>query len=250
MEVMESLKKSIGSMSQMSYDERKAMIHKLLGINVSSQSITLASHVPVYDDPIIIDPIPLLRRYGVQRRQQHISFDWIIQKGNINECDRESYRKAYQYAKSIHAYVSAGKGLILKGSVGTGKTTLAIAIMREAVEHGIRCQFISNISLQDTLLNLLNSNRQELANYEKSIRTVPLLVIDDFGAESDRTNQSWIVDKIGSIIGERYDAMLPTIITTNLSRDELKSRYHERIYDRLRETCEVINFKGDSLRKR
>ena len=51
-----------------------------------------------------------------------------------------------------------------------------------------------------------------------------------------------------SIIGERYDRMLPTIITTNLTKDEIKKRYNERIYDRLRDTCNLVTFRGQSLR--
>ena len=137
---------------------------------------------------------------------------------------------------------------MLRGSVGTGKTTLAISIMRKAVEQGIRCLFVNNISLNDKLLNLLNSDRKELSNYDTLLRTVPLLVIDDFGAESDRNSKSWLVEKMESIIGDRYDRMLPTIITTNLTKDEIKARYNERIYDRLRDTCDLLIFRGKSLR--
>lgn len=203
---------------------------------------------PTYDTPVLIDPVLLLAKYGVQKRHQHISFTLIKNYGNVNECDKQSFEEAYQYGKAIRSAIDTGKGLILQGKVGTGKTTLAIAILRMAVQSGIRCLFVNNISLNDKLLNLLNSDRKELANYDTLLRTVPLLVIDDFGAESDRNNHSWIVEKMESIIGERYDRMLPTIITTNLTKDDIKKRYNERIYDRLRDTCELVTFRGQSLR--
>ena len=244
---MEPVGKSIGIWSQMSCAERREYIASLLG-EPRHTGKTYSFDKPVYDEPIYLDPRPILGRYGVQKRQQHISFEWIIDKGNFNDCDRESYRKAYQYGQDITGTISNGRGLILKGTVGTGKTTLAIAIMRKAVEQGIRCLFVNNISLNDKLLNLLNSDRKDLANYDKLLRTVPLLVIDDFGAESDRNNRSWVVEKMESIIGDRYDRMLPIIITTNLGNDELKERYNLRIFDRLRDTCDVLNFKGQSLR--
>lgn len=244
---MESVGKSIGQMSQMSYDERRHYISSLFGKKINEVNIE-SFDKPVYADPIYLDPRPILGRYGVQKRQQHISFEWIISESKFNDCDRESYRKAYQYGQDITRAINNGKGLILKGTVGTGKTTLAIAIMRKAVEQGIRCLFVNNISLNDKLLNLLNSDRKELTNYDKLLRTVPLLVIDDFGAESDRNNRSWVVEKMESIIGDRYDRMLPIIITTNLGNDELKERYNLRIFDRLRDTCDVLNFQGQSLR--
>ena len=147
---MEPVGKSIGLMSQMSCDERREYIANLLGEPTHIDK-TYSFDKPVYDEPIYLDPRPILGRYGVQKRQQHISFEWIIDKGNFNDCDRESYRKAYQYGQDITRAISNGRGLILKGTVGTGKTTLAIAIMRKAVEQGIRCLFVNNISLNDRL---------------------------------------------------------------------------------------------------
>ena len=244
---MESVGKLIGAQSQMDSSERSKFIANLLDKeNINPKEYFFDK--PQYDEPVYIDPKPILGKYGVQKRQQHITFEWIIDNNNFNECDRESYRKAYLYGKEIYNHINDGQGLVLKGLVGTGKTTLAIAIMRKAVEQGIRCLFVNNISLNDKLLNLLNSDRKELANYDHLLRTVPLLVIDDFGAESDRNNHSWLVEKMESIIGERYDRMLPVVITTNLSHEALVERYNTRIYDRLRETCGVLKFKGQSLR--
>ena len=243
---MEPIGKSIGITKPMNGDDIQKRLDDILG---NPRKNNVECYVKVeYEEPIYIDPKPLLERYGVQKRYQHSSFTWIKEHGIFHECDRESYRKAYQYGQNITNAIREGKGLMLRGSVGTGKTTLAISIMRKAVEQGIRCLFVNNISLNDKLLNLLNSDRKELANYDRLLRTVPLLVIDDFGAESDRNNRSWVVEKMESIIGDRYDRMLPIIITTNLTKDEIKARYNERIYDRLRDTCDLLIFRGKSLR--
>lgn len=242
---METVGKSIGIKKQMDGNLAREAVSKLIDPKGVNQ---INWHVPSYDAPVLIDPQPLLAKYGVHKRHQHISFTLIRNYGNVNQCDKQSFEETYKYAKSIKNAVDTGRGLILQGKVGTGKTTLAIATLRMAVQRGIRCLFVNNISLNDKLLNLLNSDRKELANYDKLLRTVPLLVIDDFGAESDRNNHSWIVEKMESIIGERYDRMLPTIITTNLTKDEIKKRYNERIYDRLRDTCNLVTFRGQSLR--
>ena len=243
---MEPVGKSIGIKKQMNGDDIQKQLNDILG-NLRKDNVECYVKVE-YEEPIYIDPKQLLERYGVQKRYQHSSFTWIKEHGIFHECDRASYRKAYQYGQNITNAIREGKGLMLRGSVGTGKTTLAIAIMRKAIEQGIRCLFVNNISLNDKLLNLLNSDRKELSNYDTLLRTVPLLVIDDFGAESDRNSKSWLVEKMESIIGDRYDRMLPTIITTNLTKDEIKARYNERIYDRLRDTCDLLIFRGKSLR--
>lgn len=243
---MDPVGKLIGITKPMNGDDIQKWLADILG---NPRKDNVECYVKVeYDDPVYIDPKPMLERYGVHKRHQHISFEWIKENGKPNECNKESYGKAYQYGRNVMSAIDSGRGIILKGTVGTGKTTLAIAIMRKAVEQGIRCLFVNNISLNDKLLNLLNSDRKELANYDKLLRTVPLLVIDDFGAESDRNNHSWIVEKMESIIGERYDRMLPTVITTNLTKDDIKKRYNERIYDRLRDTCDLVTFRGQSLR--
>lgn len=242
---MEPIGKSIGITKQMDGNLAREAVSQLIDPKGVNQ---ITWHVPSYDAPVLIDPEPLLAKYGVQKRHQHISFTLIKNYGNVNECDKQSFEETYKYAQNIRNAVDTGRGLILQGKVGTGKTTLAIATLRMAVQRGIRCLFVNNISLNDKLLNLLNSDRKELANYDKLLRTVPLLVIDDFGAESDRNSKSWLVEKMESIIGERYDRMLPTIITTNLTKDEIKARYNERIYDRLRDTCDLLIFRGKSLR--
>lgn len=242
---MEPIGKSIGITKQMDGNLAREAVSQLIDPKGVNQ---ITWHVPSYDAPVLIDLEPLLAKYGVQKRHQHISFTLIKNYGNVNECDKQSFEETYKYAQNIRNAVDTGRGLILQGKVGTGKTTLAIATLRMAVQRGIRCLFVNNISLNDKLLNLLNSDRKELANYDKLLRTVPLLVIDDFGAESDRNSKSWLVEKMESIIGERYDRMLPTIITTNLTKDEIKARYNERIYDRLRDTCDLLIFRGKSLR--
>lgn len=243
---MDPVGKLIGITKPMNGDDIQKWLADILG---NPRKDNVECYVKVeYDDPVYIDSKPMLERYGVQKRYQHCSFAWIKEHGVFHDCDKENYRRAYQYGQNITNAIREGKGLMLRGSVGTGKTTLAIAIMRKAVEQGIHCLFVNNISLNDRLLNLLNSDRKELANYDKLLRTVPLLVIDDFGVESDRNSKSWLVEKMESIIGERYDRMLPIIITTNLTKDEIKDRYNERIYDRLRDTCDLVIFRGQSLR--
>lgn len=101
--------------------------------------------------------------------------------------------------------------------------------------------------LIDNLFTMRERNKEEWVKYEQTIRCTKLLVLDDLGAEN--TDQGWIRCKIDSIVTERYNKMLPTIVTTNLSAEDLLGTYSGRVYDRLRSTSDVITFTGESLRE-
>ena len=87
-------------------------------------------------------------------------------------------------------------------------------------------------------------------------KTVPLLIIDDMGKEPAT---KWAVSKIYAIINARYEAYLPTIITTNYTDSELVRRLTPEdgdpttaaaTIDRLREMCAAIVTTGDSWRSK
>lgn len=152
-------------------------------------------------------------------------------------------RMVNEYAADLKANLKAGRGLILKGPVGTGKTSLAIATMRRAMDLKFTCFFIPMVSLLDTIFTMRDT--EEKYRFEQRIRNTNLLVLDDLGAEYD---QQWVLAKVDSIVTERYNRLRSTIITTNLGHNDLMNRYNKRILDRLDSTCRVINFDGKSLR--
>jgi DNA replication protein DnaC len=99
----------------------------------------------------------------------------------------------------------------------------------------------------DNLYTLRSTNREELAKYEFRLRSTPLLILDDLGGEE--TDKSWVSAKVDSIITERYNKMLPVIITTNLTQEELTGTYSGRVIDRLRNTSAYLTFDEKSQRR-
>lgn len=200
-----------------------------------------------YDDPIIVEHRPTtdstLEKYGIYKRYKDVTFEALEEKG-IPEQVKEPTAKAKAYAKNIRARLKDGAGLILRGGVGTGKTTLSVCIMREALKQDVRAYFLSLPSLASGLLS--RKDAEERSKFNHKINTVPLLVIDDLGAE---TEQRWVVNRIEELINERTNRSLPTIVTTNLRNEELTERYTRRTLDRIRSFCEVITCRGESLRK-
>lgn len=158
--------------------------------------------------------------------------------------------------------------LLLRGGVGNGKTTTVKSIVAtfEALKL-LAAQKLSNDSWQMaaeqyavyTALSKLPSLRiasavdvVALAKDEDSFRQMRnslILIIDDLGTEP-ATAKVYGTEQtpIAEVINHRYEAMLTTIITTNLNDDAIAKRYGERTIDRLREMCERLTFTGASYR--
>lgn len=148
--------------------------------------------------------------------------------------------------ENLDLNIKQGRGLILSGSVGTMKTTLAIAILRKQIDRGGNGLFVPMCSLLDNLFTMRECNKEEWVRYEQKIRNTPLLVLDDLGGEDN--GQAWVLSKVDSIITERYNRLKSTIVTTNLLPKKIQMNYSGRIVDRLRSTSEMLVFEGESLR--
>ncbi|ETJ23964.1 DNA replication protein DnaC, partial [human gut metagenome] len=66
-------------------------------------------------------------------------------------------------------------------------------------------------------------DRVAFLNYEQKLRNIPLLLLDDFGAEYSKSD--WVHTKVESIIIGRYHDMKPVILTTNYNNDQTKDHY-------------------------
>lgn len=202
-------------------------------------------YYPVYSEPVVIKSTSSnLEQYGIKGRYNDMTFDRLKALGAPVE-DREVYNQAYKYGAHIRDHITNGRGLILLGPVGTGKTSIAVSILRRAIEQGYNGYIISMISLLDTLQTLIKGPAEHYIKFENRIRNIPLLVLDDFGAEY---SNAWVAKKIEAIISDRVGDRKSTIITTNLTVAQIKSSYDGRVYDRLKETSFLLRFKGKSKR--
>ena len=153
-------------------------------------------------------------------------------------------------------------GLFITGPKGTGKTHLAAAIANQLMQQGTAVICMTMIDLLDRIKQTYEQSRQyggetSEGNVLSTYKTVPLLVIDDMGKEPAT---EWAVSKIYAIINARYEAYMPTIITTNYSDAELVRRLTPKdsgdpttadaTIDRLREMCAAIVTTGESWRAR
>jgi len=136
-----------------------------------------------------------------------------------------AYRLAFDFAKNPEGW------LVFMGETGCGKTHLAAAIVNYRYEVGKPALFVVVPDLLDHLRSAFNPESK--VSYDElfeSVKTAPLLVLDDFGEQS--TNP-WVKEKLYQLINFRYNSRLPTVITTRLSLDEIMSEVDSSISSRL-----------------
>ena len=154
--------------------------------------------------------------------------------------------------KTAHSYVAkwekmqAGNhGLLLWGSVGTGKSYLAGCIANALMEQEISVK-MTNFA---AVLNDLAATFEDRNEYISNLCRYPLLIIDDFGMER---GTEYGLEQVYNVIDSRYRSGKPLIVTTNLSLDELNNppdTAHKRIYDRVTEMCTPVCFSGVNFRR-
>lgn len=153
--------------------------------------------------------------------------------------------KAMQnYVKNFRQFKASGKGLLLYGTVGTGKSYMAAAVANELIDQGYKV-YMTNFA---RLVKLLQGTfeKQKLID---DLNRYSLLIIDDLGAER---KSEFMQEQVFNIIDARYRAGLPAIITTNLDIEEIKKPADigsGRIYDRILERCHPIEVTGISRRR-
>lgn len=132
-----------------------------------------------------------------------------------------TYRQVlWEWAKNIVANINQGKGLLLTGDFGSGKTGAAVSILAEALHVGSYCHFQRALDL-----NEIYKSRERAARFAiKRIEKIQLLILDDVGAARDRDFgvHNEILERIVRV---RYDNMLSTIITTNLTMVDFATKY-------------------------
>ncbi len=163
-----------------------------------------------------------------------------------NQRQKEILAGAKGFLKTFRGnnHDSPGKGLLMTGREGTGKTHLAVAILKEAITKGYSGMYWNVPELFLELRRRMEVGAEESeADLFDAARRVDLLVLDDLGAE--RTSE-YVIDRLYVLINRRYEDDAATIITTNRTLPELKQQLSPRIASRIAEMCVTMEFpEGD-----
>ncbi|HVF30210.1 MAG TPA: ATP-binding protein [Pyrinomonadaceae bacterium] len=146
-------------------------------------------------------------------------------------------------------------GLLYTGTVGVGKTHLAVSILKLLSERGFTCLFYEFGALLKEIQDSYNPNTKtsELAVLAP-VLNAEVLVLDELGASKPT---DWVKDTMAHIINTRYNENRATIFTTNYpderarERDEtLEDRIGSRLRSRLYEMCRTVKIEGEDFRRK
>lgn len=178
------------------------------------------------------------------------------------DCHFNSYRpsntsqeKAFKFASRLAMdYPAVDRGLLLMGTVGVGKTHLAVSILKGLSERGFSCLFYEFGTLLKEIQNSYNpvSKTSELAVLAPVFNS-EVLVLDELGASKPT---DWVRDTMAHVINTRYNDRKLTVFTTNYldrtgdSRDEtLQDRIGIRLRSRLFEMSKTLVMSGEDYRR-
>ena len=178
--------------------------------------------------------------------------------------------KCRAFAANGLGNIDQGRGLFLKGPVGTGKSYLSVSTLRAIVENnidwfgrpasencfvgepvynGFYCSMVSVVDLLGTLresfgVEQLRAPARRLLN---RARNDAIVILDDIGAEK---SSEWVEEQLYALIDIRYRMQRSTIFTTNCSMKQLESQIGNRSVSRIMEMCEGVRVGGEDWRKR
>ncbi len=158
----------------------------------------------------------------------HMTFEsWVQERYRLPEEMARSLRHAYSVAERFAENPSGW--LVLLGGYGCGKTHLAAAIANRCLQAGRAVLFVVVPDLLDHLRATYSPS--SAVSYDErfqEVRNAPLLVLDDLGTQN---TTPWAGEKLYQILNHRYNARLPTIVTSNQRLDEIDLRMRSRLVD-------------------
>lgn len=170
-----------------------------------------------------------------------------LREKELNADQATSLQQAFTFARNYAK--DPEDWLLLAGGYGCGKTHLAAAIANERVSQGHPALFIVVPDLLDHLRATYAPDSS--ITYDErlgEIRNASLLILDDLGTQSATP---WAQEKLYQIFNHRYNARLPTVITTTDNVDAIDERLKSRLLDRARCTNLLIqapSYRGSEAR--
>lgn len=209
----------------------------------------------------------LLQRAAIPARYEHCSLESY--EALFPGADRTLSAAHMMSRRFVDGYpaTTAGRGLLFTGSIGVGKTHLAVGILQALIlEKGVRGLFCD---YRELLKEIQHSYNPQVATTEMEILQpvfgAEVLVLDELGAAKPT---DWVWDTVALVLNTRYNDKRTTIITTNYAdqapgaannsngagratRDEtLGDRIGERMRSRLAEMCVVVEMHGHDFRQK
>ena len=187
---------------------------------------------------------------NIPKRYQHCTL------GNFTAYNESLERAVAQAGRVADAFPNVSHGLFLEGQPGVGKTHLAVAVLKQAVQTtGARGLFYDTRDLLRLIRSTYDpSTRTTELDILRPVMTAELLVLDDLGAEK---TSEWVDETMNLIVNTRYNERRLTIFTSNYpdipddtDPQSLLFRIGARMRSRLHEMCEFVVLDAADYRER
>jgi len=209
----------------------------------------------------------LLQRANIPARYEHCSLESY--EASFPGADHSLATAHFTARRFVDGYpaTTGGRGLLLTGSIGIGKTHLAVGILQALIVekgvHGLFCDY------RELLKQIQHSYNPQVATTEMEILQpvfdAEVLVLDELGAAKPT---DWVWDTVALVLNTRYNDKRTTVITTNyadqppggsangsssvsraIREETLGDRIGERMRSRLSEMCVMIDMRGEDFRR-
>jgi DNA replication protein DnaC len=169
-----------------------------------------------------------LQRYSSLGPLTRLSFANLVEHGrSANPRDRQLFKSLVADARAFAEEPSGW--MLIHGPSGGGKTHVAAAIANCCLERGQPALFVVVPDLLDHLRASYNPNSDvDYDSLIEQVRNAPVLILDDLGTQNAT---AWAQEKLFQVFNHRYNARLPTIVTTNLSVERIDERLRMRLTD-------------------
>jgi DNA replication protein DnaC len=179
----------------------------------------------------------------IPRKYRGVSFD----RPPVSDLPAPQVQVVKRFVRDIDANLDGGRGLWFEGTVGTGKTTLAMLVSRAALDARRSVAIYSLPRLLAEIRATFEADSEgSYVDFLDRLAAVDLLHVDDVGAE--RTSD-WVLEQLYAIVNARYEDERSVIITTNLERGPLVEQIKERTVSRLEEMCTLVPLYGEDARR-
>lgn len=162
--------------------------------------------------------------------------------------DLVRFQKAVASAqKFVSDFGSHYHNLFFYGTVGTGKSFLSYCIAKEVLDLGKSVKYFSAGVLFDTLseYTFRSNEKDALSQFCDALYGCDLLIIDDLGTE---LVNSFVASELFHCLNERHLRQKATIISSNISLEEFRDHYSERIFSRITSNFELLKITGPDIR--